>query len=149
MYKFHYDYIKSKYGNNSRLLFTDTNSLMYEIKTGDFYEDSSKDKEILDFSNYPGKSKCYNDSSKLVVGKIKDETAGVAIDEFAELKPKIYKLLVYDSSEHKKAKGVSKNIVATISHIEYKDFLLNNKCFRQLMKRIQSKNHRIESTKKS
>ena len=33
MYEFHYDYIKNKYGNNSRLLFTDTESLMYEIKT--------------------------------------------------------------------------------------------------------------------
>ena len=36
MYQFHYDYIKNiknKYGNNSRLLFTDTGSLMYEIKT--------------------------------------------------------------------------------------------------------------------
>ena len=45
MYKFHYDYIKNKYGNNSRLLFTGTGSLMYEIKTEDVYED-------LDFSNY-------------------------------------------------------------------------------------------------
>ena len=39
MYEFHYDYIKNKYGNNSRLLFTDTDSLMYEIKTEDVYED--------------------------------------------------------------------------------------------------------------
>ena len=38
MYKFHYDYIKNKYGNNSRPLFTDTDSLMYEIKTGDVYK---------------------------------------------------------------------------------------------------------------
>ena len=37
MYKFHYDYIKNKYVNNSRLLFTDTDSLMYEIKTEDVY----------------------------------------------------------------------------------------------------------------
>ena len=52
MYEFHFDYIKNKYGNNSRLLFTDTDSLMYEIKTEDVSEDFSKDKEMLDFSNY-------------------------------------------------------------------------------------------------
>ena len=57
MYKFHYDYIKNKYGNNSRLLFTDTDSLMYEIRTEDVYEDFSNDKEIFDFSNYSNKSK--------------------------------------------------------------------------------------------
>ena len=57
MYKFHYDYIKNKYGNNSRLLFTDTDSLMYEIRTEDVYEDFSNDKEIFDFSNYSTKSK--------------------------------------------------------------------------------------------
>ena len=51
MYKFHYDYIKNKYGNNSRLLFTDTESLIYEIKTEDVYEDFSNDKEIFGFSN--------------------------------------------------------------------------------------------------
>ena len=39
MYEFHYDYIKNKYGNNSKLLFTDTDGLMCEIKTKDAYED--------------------------------------------------------------------------------------------------------------
>ena len=37
MYEFHYDYIKNKYGNNSTLLFTDTDNLMYEIKTENVY----------------------------------------------------------------------------------------------------------------
>ena len=59
---FHYDYIENKYGTNSRLLFTDNNSLMYEIKTGDVYEDFSKNKEMFDFSNYSAKSK-YNNST--------------------------------------------------------------------------------------
>ena len=54
MYEFHYDYIKNKHGNNSRLLFTDTDSL-YEIKTGDVYEDFSSNKEMLNFSNYSTK----------------------------------------------------------------------------------------------
>ena len=52
MYEFYYDYVKNKYGNNSILVFTGTDSLIYEIKTKDVYEDFSKDKEILDFSNY-------------------------------------------------------------------------------------------------
>ena len=86
MYEFHYDYIKNKYGNNSKLLFTDANSLMYEIKTEDVYKDFSNDKEMFDFSNYSAKSKCYDNSNKLVVGKMKDETAGVAIEEFVGLK---------------------------------------------------------------
>ena len=57
MYEFHYDYIKNKYDNNSTLLFTDTDNLMYEIKTEDVYEDFSNDKEIFDLSNYSTKSK--------------------------------------------------------------------------------------------
>ena len=50
MYEFHYDYIKNQYGNNSRLLFTHTDSLMYEIKTEDVYEDFTKGKEMFNFS---------------------------------------------------------------------------------------------------
>ena len=82
MYEFHYDYIKNKCGKKSRLLFTDTDSLMHEIKTEDVYEDFSNDKEIFDVSNYSTKSKYYDDSNKLVVGKMKDETASVPVEEF-------------------------------------------------------------------
>ena len=107
MYEFHYDYIKNKYGNNSRQLFTDTDSLMYEIKSEDVYEDVSKDKEMFDFCNYSTKSKYDDNSNKLVVGKIKDETAGIAIEEFVGLKPKLSSHLIDDNIEHKKAKGVN------------------------------------------
>ena len=61
MYEFHYDYIKNKYETNSTLLFTDTGSLMYEIKTEDVYEDFCKNKEMFGFSNYLSKRKCYDD----------------------------------------------------------------------------------------
>ena len=54
----------------------------------------------------------------------------------------MYSFLV-DKSEHKKVKGVNKNVVATICHNEYKDVLLNNEGIRHSMKRIQSKVHRI------
>ena len=52
MCKFHYDYVKNKYGNNSRLLFTENDSLMYEIKTEDGYEDFTRDEVIFHFSNF-------------------------------------------------------------------------------------------------
>ena len=111
---------------------------MYEIKTEDIYEDFSSNKELFDFSNYLTKSNFYDNSNKLVNRKLKDETGGVAIEEFIGLKPKIYSLLV-DNSEHKKAKGVNKNVVAAINHNEYKDVLLHNNCIRHSMNRIQSK----------
>ena len=80
VYKFHYDYIKYKYDKQSKLLFTDTDSLTYEIKTEDYYEDFSSGNEMFDFSNYSTKSEYYDDSNKLVIAKIKDATGGVAIE---------------------------------------------------------------------
>ena len=59
---------------------------------------------MFGFSNYTTKSKCCDDSNKLVIGKMKDETGGVAIEEFVGLKPKMYSFLVDDNSEHNKAK---------------------------------------------
>ena len=143
MYELHYDYIKNKYDNKSKLLFTDTDSLMYEIKTEDIYEDFSNNKGMFYFSNYSTKSKYHDDTNKLVIAKMKNETAGVAIEEFARLKPNMYSYLVNDNSEHKKAKGVNRNIVATISHNEYEDALLNKKCLGHSMNRIQSRDHKI------
>ena len=71
---------------------------------------------------------------------MKDETGGVAIEEFVRLKSKMYSFLV-ENSEHKKAKGVNRNVVATISNNEYKDLLLNYKSIRPSMNRNQSKHH--------
>ena len=56
IYEFHYDYIKNKYFNNLRLFFTDTDSLVYEIKTEDVYDIFSKDKEMFNFSSYSTES---------------------------------------------------------------------------------------------
>ena len=73
-------------------------------------------KEIFDFSNDSTKPKYYDNSSKVVLGKMKDETAGVVIEEFVRSKRKMYSYLIDNNSEHKKAKGVNRNIVATVSH---------------------------------
>ena len=86
-------------------------------------------------------TKYYDNSNTLVIGKMKDETAEVVIEEFVTLKPKMYSYL--HNSKHKKAKGVNRNVLATISHSKYKDVLLNKKCLRHSMNRIQSKDHKI------
>ena len=95
--------------------------------------------------NYSAKSKYYDDSNKSVVGKMKGEIAGVAIEEFVGLNPKMYSFLVNDNTEHKKAKGVNKNFVATISHNQYRDVLLYTKYLKQSMNRIQGKDHTIRT----
>ena len=98
---------------------------------------------MSDFSNYLTKSKYYDNSSKLVIGKMKVETKSVVIEEFIVLQQKMYSVLI-DNSQHNKEKGVNRNVVATISHNEYEDVLLNNKCLRHSINKIQSKDHRIE-----
>ena len=90
---------------------------MYETKTENVWEDFSSDKDIFDFSNYSSKSKYYDNSNKLAIGNMKDETGSVAIEEFVGLKPKMYSFLV-DNREHKNSNYANKNVIATISHIE-------------------------------
>ena len=101
---------------------------MDQIKTGDVCEDYCKGKEFI---NYSAKSKWYDGWTKLFVDNMKDETGVVAIEEFFWLKPKMF--LVYDSS--------GQNAVVRIS--KYKDALLNNKCLRHLMNKIQSSNQKM------
>ena len=78
---------------------------MFENKTEDVCEDFTSDKEIFNFSNYSTKSRYYDDSNKLVIGKMKDETGGVTIEEFVGLKSKMYLLLSEDDIDHKKKKA--------------------------------------------
>ena len=77
---------------------------MFEIKPEDVCEGSSNNKEEFDFTNYSTKSKYCDNSNKLVIGKIKDENAGVVVKKFVGLKPKIYSFLVDDNSKHVKSK---------------------------------------------
>ena len=62
MYKFHYEYIKNKF--DAKLLFSDTESLVYEIKTKYVYEDSYQGKDLFDFSDYPVNSKFFDETNK-------------------------------------------------------------------------------------
>ena len=90
MYDFHYNYIKKKYGDKAKLLFTDTDSLTYEIQAEDVYQDFWNDRHLFDNSDYPESSPYFDKTNKKIIGKFKDEAAGVPITEFVGLKSKMY-----------------------------------------------------------
>ena len=141
MYEFHYKYIKIKFDAN--LLFNDTNSLVYEIKTEYVYKTFYEDKSLFDFSDYPLNSKFFDPVNKKVIGKMKDEFKGKIISEFIGLKSMMYSLTAVNNEEVKKSKEVKKHVVKNIVHKEFADVLFNTRMIRHNMKRIQSKLHRI------
>lgn len=112
MFDFHYNYIKSKYGDKTELLFTYTDSLMYEIEKDDFYQDIAKDvRKRFDTSDYPEKheSGIKSGVNKKVIGKFKDEASGkqITITHCVGLRAKLcsYKI---ENDDVKKAKGMKK-----------------------------------------
>ena len=109
MYEFHYNYNKRKFSAN--LLFTDTDSLVYEIETNYLYEDFYEDKNLFDFSCYPQDSKFFSSGNNKVIGTMKDELKGKIINEFVGLNSKTYSLIAVDGKEIKIAKGGNKNVV--------------------------------------
>ncbi|CAG2205034.1 unnamed protein product [Mytilus edulis] len=135
MYEFHYKVMKPQYGDKINLLFTDTDSLCYEILTDDVYEDMKPIKDLFDTSNYGSFNKTkhlFSSKYKKVVGKFKDELGGVPLKEFVGLRPKMYSLLYNQTStegitcekEKKVAKGISKTeIKQTLRHEMFKKCL--------------------------
>ena len=111
MYDFHYNYIKTKYGDKAKLLFTDTDSRAYEIRTNDFYKEIKPDIEkLFDTSDYPTNHPSGNKTelNSKVLGMFKDEAGGKQIVEFVGLIAKRYSYKMLDGSEDKKMQGVDK-----------------------------------------
>ena len=142
MYNFHCNFIKKHF--DAELLFTDTGSLTYEIKSEDVYEEFFKHKHLFDFSNFSKDSKFYDGQNKMVVGKMKVEHKGIPIKKFVGLKSKMHSMLSDDGKESNAAKGI--NTATGLN--EFKDTLFCKKVIRYKMKRIQGKkNIKLEYTK--
>ena len=114
MYQFHYDYVLKTF-KDVKLLFTDTDSLVYEIKGCNVYDKCFEDKHLFDSSGYSKDSVYYCDLNKKLLGKMKDELNGVKIAEFVGLKSKMYSLIASNDKEVNKAKGVN----LKLRHKEY------------------------------
>jgi hypothetical protein len=130
MYDFHYEYIKPKYEDKATLLFTDTDSLCYHIKTEELYKDNYDNKERFDMGDYDFTDeyrKCDKTNAK-VVGKMKDETKGTPIVEFVGLRSKCYSILLDNDVEKKTLKGIKKSLLKhnVIKHNDYKRCIAQN-----------------------
>ena len=154
MYDFHYNFIKKKYGDRAKLLFTDTDSLCYHILTDDVYEDLYNHKDMFDNSDYSKSSKFYFDENKKVIGKFKDEAAGNPITSFIGHKSKMYSYEVelpggdkgVEIKNNKACKGISKNVVKRdIDHKDYLSVLQNSTIKKHKMKTICSDHHVVSS----
>jgi len=142
MFDFHHNFIKKMYGPKAKLLMTDTDSLMYEIHTEDFFEDIRKHSKLfLDTSNIEN-SKLPR-LNKKVPGKFKDEAGGKIISEVVGLRSKSYAFDM-DGDEFKKCKGVKKNVVnKEITLNDYKNCLFSGRQQLRPMNVIRSHHHEV------
>ena len=134
MYDFRYNFIKKNF--DAELLFTDTDSVTFEIKSKNIYEEFYKWKDLFDFSNYSKDSKFFDETNKNVIGKMNDEFGGVIIIEFVGLKSKMYSIKKIHGKEHNTAKGV--NIATEFD--SFKNVLLIKKYLTNNLKEFKVKN---------
>jgi hypothetical protein len=145
MYDFHYNYIQKKYKDNNKLLFTDTDSLCYEIHTEDIYKDMYEDRTLFDLSNLPKDSKYYDESNKKVIGKFKSEEKMDPIMGFVGSRSKMYSIKT-KKDETKKAKGIKKGVVKNnLTYNDFKNSLFDGTKTLISMNTIRSFNHQLMS----
>ena len=146
MYDFHYNYIKKKYKSRAKLLFTDTDSLIYEIKAKDIvYQDFWTDRDKFDNSDYSKYSQYFDPTNKKGIGKFKDKAVGIPVTEFIGLRSKMCSYVKDNDKNEKTAKGIKKYLIKKITHQDYKDTLQNNRQIYHSMKTIRSVHHQVGS----
>ena len=145
MYEFWYDYMKKKYGDMIKLCYIDTDSLIMNIKTKDFYKDIARDvEERFDTSNYDVDRPLTKGKNKKVIGLMKDGLGGGIITKFVALRPKTYSYMTDKFIEMKKAKGTKKCVIKKMLKFEdYKKYLSDNKPMLKSQQRFKSKNHEV------
>ena len=90
LYCFHYKEIIAKYGNRVKLAYIDTDSFIYRIETENLYNDLTLNLDAYDTSDYLPDHPLYSRTNAKVLGKFKDECTSLAVQEFVELRSKMY-----------------------------------------------------------
>ena len=146
MYEFHYDYMKQKYPEGLTLCYMDTDSLIYDIETEDFYKDIAEDvKDRFDMSGYNPDRPLPVGLNKKVIGLMKDELGGEIMTEFVTLRPKMYAYKT-GGSDFKKCNGIKKCIVKkTISFTDYKNCLFSRETSYRSQLMFRSLKHEVKT----
>ena len=145
MYKFYYDTIE-KYFPNNEILYSDTDSMVINIYTEDFYSDLEKIKDYLDTSNYSKDHSLYSNKNKKVIDKFKDELGGNIMTKFIGLRSKMYCFEYLEASEIKfkcLAKGINKTTKNEFNSESYEKCLSQKKVIHKAMFNLVHKKHKI------
>ncbi|KYN30345.1 hypothetical protein ALC57_00191 [Trachymyrmex cornetzi] len=151
LYEFHYDYMLPLFHDKCKIMYTDTDSLIYRIECNDAYESMKRDIARFDTSDYPADN-AYGISlaNKKVPGLMKDENNGTIMTEFVGLRAKMYTVRVDGKKDIKKAKGVKSNVVArTITFDDYTRCLNEEIGMTRRQSCIRSKLHEIYTISES
>lgn len=131
-----------------KLLYTDTDNMVLEIKSSNVYDILAKRfRSVMDFSNYPKNHPLYNEENKSKLGCLKDETKSEPIKEFCSLKPKLY-AYTYGEQVKKTGKGIKKHILSNLTIDSYKECLYNEEISTENQTNIISRKH-VVYTKES
>ena len=146
MYEFHYNNMVPKYGEKLDLCYMDTDSLIYNIETGDFYKDIADDVPArFDTSGYLPNRPLPIGLNKKVIGLMKDELGGEIMEEFVTLRPKMYSYKTSEK-ESKKCKGIKKCVVRkTITFEDYKSCLFSGETSYRSQLMFRSSKHKIQT----
>ncbi|XP_036142333.1 uncharacterized protein LOC105836820 [Monomorium pharaonis] len=145
LYAYHYEYMLPLYNDKCRVMYTDTDSLIYHIECENVYENMRRDIHRFDTSDY-GVNNAYGMplKNKKVPGLMKDENNGAIMTEFVGLRAKMYALRVDGKKDTKKIKGIKSNVVAhTIAFDDYTRCLRDEIEMTRQQTCIRSKLHEV------
>ncbi|XP_031329137.1 uncharacterized protein LOC116179983 [Photinus pyralis] len=149
LYDFHYNFVLKEFKDRAKLLYTDTDSLIYSFSVPDIYESIRENIDKFDTSNYN-----HNNVfgiplvNKKVPGLMKDENNGKIMLEFVGLRAKMYSYLV-DGKVFKRSKGSTYASIREITLEDYKNSIFNNAVVTRPQYLIKSRKHLVFTIKQN
>ena len=149
IYDFNYDHMLRKYANSCKLMYKDTDSLIYQVKCMNIYSAMKQDIHKFDSSDYlPNNVFDIPQANKKIAGLMNDECSGQIITEFVGLRIKMYSIRVNGQDFVKKAKGIRVGIIEkTIGFNDYVKCLKKEQSQSRTQYMIRSRLHNVETVK--